>query len=73
MFLSWVGNEFQRWGAERLNALLPMVVRRAEGTDMCMEEEDLREREGVGTWRRSDRYGGARLWMALNVNRRTLN
>ena len=73
MFRSWGGNEFQRRGAERLNALLPMVVRRAEGTDRCMEEEDLREREGVGTWRRSDRYRGARLWMALNVNRRTLN
>ena len=33
-----------------------MVVRRAEGTDRCMEEEDLREREGVGTWTRSDRW-----------------
>ena len=49
-----------------------MVVRRAEGTDRCMEEEDLREREVVGPWRRSDKYGGARLWMALNVNRRIL-
>ena len=58
MFMSWGGNEFQR---------------RAEGTDRCMKEEDLREREGVGTWRRSDRYGGANLLMALNVNRRTLN
>ena len=74
MFLSWDGNEFQRWGAERLNALLPMVVRRAEGTDRCVEEEDLMEREGVGTWRRSDRYeGGARLCTVLNVTKRTLN
>ena len=61
MFLSRGGREFQRRGAEPLNALLPMVVRRAEGTDRCKAEEDLREREGVGTWRRSDRYGGARL------------
>ena len=60
MFWSWGGNKFQRQGAERLNALLPMVVRWAEGTDRCMEEEDLREREGLGTWRRSDRHGGGR-------------
>ena len=33
----------------------------AHGTDRCVEEEDLREQEGVGTWRRSDRYGVARL------------
>ena len=58
MFLRCDGNEFQSRGAERLNALLPMVARRAEGTDRCMEEEDLRVREGVGMWRRSDRYGG---------------
>ena len=55
MFLILGGNEFQRRGAERLNALLPMVVRRAEGTDKCMEEDDLRVREGVGMWRRLDR------------------
>lgn len=73
MFLSWGGSEFQRRGAERLNALLPIVVRRAGGTDRCMEEEDLRERVEVGPWRRSDKYGGARLWIALNVNRRILN
>ena len=29
--------------------------------------------EGVGTWARSDSYGGGRLWTALSVNRRTLN
>ena len=44
-----------------------LLVRRAEGTDRCMEEEDLRE------WTRSDRYRGARLWIALNFDRRTLN
>ena len=58
MFLSSGGRAFQRRGAERLKALGPVVVRRAEGTDGCTEEEDLREREGVGTWMRSDRYGG---------------
>ena len=73
MLLSSGGKAFQRWGAERLKALCPMVMRLAEGTDSCTEEEDLREREGVGTWMRSDRYGGAKLWMALNDNRRTLN
>ena len=61
MFLSLCGRAFQRRGAEQLNALCPMVVRRAEGTDSCTEEVDLREREGVGTWTRSDRYRGARL------------
>ncbi|KAM4530052.1 uncharacterized protein PAE49_022712 [Odontesthes bonariensis] len=33
------GREFQRRGAERLNALLPMVVRRAEGIDREAKEE----------------------------------
>lgn len=61
VFLRSGGSEFQSWGAERLNARLPMVMRRAGGTDKCMEEEDLRARGGVVTWRRSDRYGGARL------------
>ena len=55
MFLSSVDKiELQRWGAERLNALCPMVVTRPEGTGRCMEEED---GEGVGTWTWSDRYG----------------
>ena len=49
MFLSWGGNKFQRRGAERLNAMLPIVVRRVEWTDRCMEKKHLREREGVGT------------------------
>lgn len=45
MFLCWdVMNS-----REELNALLPMVLRRAEGTDGYIEEEGLREREGVGT------------------------
>ena len=73
MFLSPGGRAFQRRGAERLKALCPVVVRRAGGTDRCTELEDLGEREGVGAWTRSDTYGGARLWTALNVNRRTLN
>lgn len=45
--------------AERTKALLPVVLRWVEGLVRWMEEEDLREREGVATWRRSDRYGGA--------------
>ena len=65
-FLRSGGREFQSWGAERLKALLPMVLRRAEVTVRWVEEEDLRERAGVAIWR-SDRYGGARLWMALKV------
>lgn len=40
MFLSWDGNEFQRRGAERLKALLSIVVRQAEGTDRCKEESE---------------------------------
>uniref|UniRef100_A0A672Y6I1 Ig-like domain-containing protein n=1 Tax=Sphaeramia orbicularis TaxID=375764 RepID=A0A672Y6I1_9TELE len=35
IFLRSGGKEFQSWGAERLNALLPTVVRRAEGTVKC--------------------------------------
>ena len=67
------GREFQRWGAERLKALDPIVVRRAGGTVRLMEEADLRGRPGVLMWRRSVRYGGVRLWMALNVSTRVLN
>ena len=43
VFLSWGGTEFKRRGAERRNAVRPLVVRQAEGTDGCREEEDLRE------------------------------
>lgn len=73
MFLSRDGKEFQRRGADLLNALLPMVPRLAEGTESCVEEDDLRERDGLGTRIRSDRFGGARLWMDLNISRRILN
>ena len=41
------GSKFQSLGAERLKALLPMVVSRAERTVRWMEEEDLRERVEV--------------------------
>ena len=60
------GSEFQSWGAERLKTLHPIVLRRAGGTERRIEE-DLREREEVAMWRRLDRWGGARLWMALKV------
>ena len=46
-FLMSGGREFQRWGAERLKALAPMVDRRAGGTTRLMEETDLRDREGT--------------------------
>ena len=34
------GKEFHSWGAERLKALPPIVLRRAGGTERWMEEED---------------------------------
>ena len=37
------GREFQSWGAEHLKALLPVVLRQAEGTVRWVEGEDLRE------------------------------
>uniref|UniRef100_A0A8P4GFG9 Echinoderm microtubule-associated protein-like 4 n=1 Tax=Dicentrarchus labrax TaxID=13489 RepID=A0A8P4GFG9_DICLA len=46
-FLRCSGSEFQSWGAEQLKALLPMVTRRAGGTERWTEEADLREREGL--------------------------
>lgn len=55
MFLRSGGREFQSLGAERLKALVPMVLSRAEGTERWREEDNLREREGVAMWRRSDR------------------
>lgn len=67
------GREFQRRGAERLKALNPMVVKRARGTVRWMVEEDLRVREDVLMWRSSERYRGARLWMALKVRSKILN
>ena len=72
MFLMLGGREFQRRGAERLKALAPMVVRWAGGTVRLMDEADLSDREGVLMWRRSERYGGERLWMALKVWSRIL-
>ena len=72
IFLMSGGRLFQRRGAERLKARAPMVVKRAGGTVRLMEEADLSDRVGVLIWMRSDRYGGARLWMALKVWRRTL-
>ena len=65
MFLMLGGRGFQRRGAERLKALAPMVVRRAGCTMRLIDEADLSVREGVLMWRRSERYGGERLWMAL--------
>ena len=41
------GREFQRRGAERLNALSPMVDKQAEGVESRGEEEDRRVGEGV--------------------------
>ena len=67
VFLRSGGSEFQRWGAERLKARAPMVERRADGTVRLREEAERRDRLGILIWRRSDRYGGARLWMDLNV------
>ena len=72
IFLMSGGRLFQRRGAERLKAGAPMVDRRAGGTCRLMEEADLSDRVGVLIWMRSDRYGGARLCMALNVLRRIL-
>lgn len=63
---------FQSRGAGQLKALNPLIVRQAVGTVRCRKEEDLRVQEEVATWRRSDRYGGVRLWMALNTSRRIL-
>ena len=72
MFLMLGGREFQKRGAEQLKALAPMVDKRAGGTMRLIEEVDLSVREGVLTWRRSERYGGERLWMALKVWSRIL-
>lgn len=71
IFLTVEVKEFQSREAERLKSLKPMVVGWVEGTVRWMEE-DLRVWEDMETWRRSDRYGGGRLWTALNVRRRSL-
>lgn len=49
-----------------------MVPRWAEGTEV----DGGRRSEGTGwvmIWRRSDREGGARFWMAFNVNSKIFN
>lgn len=55
---SWGGRQVQSRGVERLNALLPMVVRWADGTDRWTEVDNLTVWEEVATWRRADRCGG---------------
>ena len=55
MFLIAGGREFQRCGAERLNALDPIVDNLNGKTLSEMEDADLRDREGVSTWMRSDK------------------
>ena len=64
--------EFQRRGAERLKALDPMVVKRNGGAVRLREAEDLSVRMGVLMCRRSERYRGVRLWMALKASSRIL-
>ena len=49
------GSEFQSRWAERLKALLPIMTRRAGGTERWTEEADLREWEGVAMWRSSEK------------------
>lgn len=45
---------FQSWGAYWLNAQLSVALRRAEGTERWLEQEDLRKRREMVTRRRSD-------------------
>lgn len=56
--------EFQRRGAKWLNALHPVVVRENE---MGRGGGGSEGTGGCEVWRRSDKYGRPRLWMALNV------
>lgn len=42
------GSAFQNRGAEQQKALLPMVLRQAEGTERRIEEEERRERQCGG-------------------------
>lgn len=46
--------------------------RQKGGTEKLIVEADLRDWEGMLMWKKSDRYGGARLWMAFIVWRRML-
>lgn len=52
-------------GQGGLNPIIEGQSGSAEGIVRLFDEEDLRVRVGVVMWRRSARYGGARLWMAL--------
>ena len=47
-FLRSDGREFQRWGAERLKAPLPMVTRRAGGRDREVDRGGRSEGTGRG-------------------------
>lgn len=50
--LGW--GEFQSWGAELLKTLLHMVLRRAEATVRCGEDEELTGRDSALMCRRTD-------------------
>lgn len=56
-----MGKSFQSLRPEQLKALSPIIVRRADGTDKRDAEEEQSVREGKNVWRRSDKYGEARL------------
>lgn len=47
-------------GAEQQKALRPTVASRREGMEREREEEDVRHREGMVIWTRSERYEGER-------------
>lgn len=55
MFLISGGRELHSLGAEQLKALLPMVVRRKEGTASWKEEEERSERAEQVVVNRSER------------------
>ena len=55
-FRKFEGREFQRVGAATLKALSPKVRRKVRGTDSSPESDERKVREGVGRWRRSERY-----------------
>lgn len=59
-------------GSRAAEILAPHGAEVVEGTVRWMEEEDLTERDGVVTWRRSE-MRGVMLWMALNVFRNIFN
>ena len=49
------GREFQSLGAEQLNDRAPIVVSRDVGIHSSSAEVERREREGVYSWRMSQR------------------